>query len=637
MSGNEAVLAVRLTHFLDISIDSSFVQLEDSSLLEKAFVFALIWCCGCQLSIGPGKNSKLLFGEWFRKAFPSFKIPSGGSIFDYYINTSTGNYELWREHSLNTLPEQIDYKTLNRMFIPSGESTAVCYFADKLLQLNIPLLIRGKSGCGKTMLGQHILRARGVHVATNVTFIRMTKLTTVAELSAIFLTKSAVEQKMYFIDDIEFSAGKGGADVRDCLRILIEHRQCFDFRTRCLSETIQSSISILGTADENKFCDDDGLKSAQHFVQFLYQSPSSSQGLVLLTLTERHLILNGVSSEIRKLCKNIVKASQILFDQIEASFRPSPIKPSYHFAFATLCKIFKAFHQCTTSICFEAEAFMDYWLHEFCCSTLDTLMGAEDRDRFHRIAHDVTKKELSQFHFSKFFSFVGGNASADPLLFSHFSDRNSSSVSEHASMLPYEHVDDFALAKNSLRELLGNSCAQIALFDAAVIVIAKVARLISLNESAFLIGPPCCGKTLLVNLACRLLAVKPVQLIAQKDYSYANFMVDWMELSTLAGVRGEKVVLYVRESELHDEKIFATLCMIASSVLPLELYSPEYRTHIIAQLAESNTIIALNSLLSWNTFLTAVQENVCIIITASLSTKFRHRCNLSPKLFSHFR
>jgi dynein heavy chain, axonemal len=78
------------------------------------------------------------------------KFPTGGTVFDYYIDTETKQFLPWTDR----LPKfELDPETpLQAVLVPTFETIRIRYFMDLLMERKHPVMLVGNAGCGKTVL-----------------------------------------------------------------------------------------------------------------------------------------------------------------------------------------------------------------------------------------------------------------------------------------------------------------------------------------------------------------------------------------------------------------------------------------------------------------------------------------------------
>ncbi len=110
-------------------------------------MYAIIWGCGGFLN----PSNKLSFDLWWHATFSvgsvQFRTPRGGSIWDNYYKPGSLTCSTWK----NSVPSFSAFEDKSKpAFVPTVRSAALAHFLNSLISRNIPILINGPSGSGRT-------------------------------------------------------------------------------------------------------------------------------------------------------------------------------------------------------------------------------------------------------------------------------------------------------------------------------------------------------------------------------------------------------------------------------------------------------------------------------------------------------
>ena len=104
----------------------------DQALFEAYFVFAAIWAFGGGLIEKDGVPYRKNFDKWWRATWTAVKLPSKGSVFDYYVNAKAGKFAPWAE-----LVVDVEYDSaltpMGSVFVPTAETSSLRYFLDVMV------------------------------------------------------------------------------------------------------------------------------------------------------------------------------------------------------------------------------------------------------------------------------------------------------------------------------------------------------------------------------------------------------------------------------------------------------------------------------------------------------------------------
>lgn len=126
----------------------------------------MIWALGGSLGTTDGKDYRKEFAKWFSSQFKGGVKMGNKSIFEYYFNKTSGAFEEWTD-----IIKEIDFdskkESITSCFVPTGETVALEFFINRLINVRKGTLLIGLSGCGKTQLVKGILKNLNVSTHTS--------------------------------------------------------------------------------------------------------------------------------------------------------------------------------------------------------------------------------------------------------------------------------------------------------------------------------------------------------------------------------------------------------------------------------------------------------------------------------------
>ena len=134
------------------------------SLVDKIFVFSFVWTVGgsCDYSYWEqfSDNTRFLVEE----ACPSLSLPSGGTVFDYYVDIKEGKFKEWAD----TVPAFVYDRTTPyfSMVVPTIDTSRFSYIMTALIAVDKPCFLTGVTGTGKTVAVSTLIN--GKHGTTAV-------------------------------------------------------------------------------------------------------------------------------------------------------------------------------------------------------------------------------------------------------------------------------------------------------------------------------------------------------------------------------------------------------------------------------------------------------------------------------------
>ena len=107
----------------------------------------------------------MLFDYWWRTTFnpncPEYQFPKDGTLWDYHVKPGCHSFLSWSKNlPCLTLPSD---KTAP-IFVPSVRSVAVTHLINSLVSRDVPVLLNGLDGSGKTALLEQLLIDMGANL-----------------------------------------------------------------------------------------------------------------------------------------------------------------------------------------------------------------------------------------------------------------------------------------------------------------------------------------------------------------------------------------------------------------------------------------------------------------------------------------
>ena len=119
--------------------------------LEMIFVFSCVWAIGAGFSEKDGKEYKKDFSSWWRDTFKTVKFQNKGTVFDFFVNNETGQFEEWSNMHTKDVVKDIDTsRSISNYTIPTSDTISAQFLMKQFISTEHACLLVGKAGCGKT-------------------------------------------------------------------------------------------------------------------------------------------------------------------------------------------------------------------------------------------------------------------------------------------------------------------------------------------------------------------------------------------------------------------------------------------------------------------------------------------------------
>nr|XP_040021026.1 dynein heavy chain 11, axonemal isoform X2 [Gasterosteus aculeatus aculeatus] len=220
-----------------------------------------------------------------------------------------------------------------------------------------------------------------------------------------------------------------------------------------------------------------------------------------------------------------------------------------------------------------------------------------------------------------------------PLLYCHFAKKGN-----EASYVP---ITDWASLKSVLTDALEsynelNAAMNLVLFEDAMQHVCRISRILeSPGAHGLLVGVGGSGKQSLTRLAAYMSSVEVFQITLSKGYSIQDLKMDLTGLFLKTGVKNQRVVLLLTDSQIPDERFLVTINdLLASGEIP-ELFSEEEIDDIVSAVRAEVRALGLLDIREncWRFFTDRVRLQLTVVLCLSpVGSTLRIRARRFPAL-----
>lgn len=341
-----------LCHLLDALLVPSTIPSDCSKeVYELYFTFACIWAFGSAMFQDQAIDYRIEFSKWWINEFKIVKFPSGGTVFDFYIDAETKQFTPWSEK----VPKfELDSDIpLQAVLVHTSESIRIRYFLDLLMTKRHPIMLVGTAGCGKTVLVNEKLQSLPENYAIqNVPFNYYTTSEMLQKILEKPLEKKAGRNygppsnktMIYFIDDLNMPEVDtyGTVQPHTLIRQHLDYGHWYDRNRLTLKDIHNCQYVACMNPTAGSFTINPRLQ--RHFCVFAVSFPGNDS---LTTIYHSILAQHFVNAEqkfnpcVTKLASNIVAASIALHHKVAQIFVPTAIKFHYIFNLRDLSNVFQ--------------------------------------------------------------------------------------------------------------------------------------------------------------------------------------------------------------------------------------------------------------------------------------------------------
>lgn len=594
----ETTLITNLLNMLDCLLTPQVVQ--DFNLMQSTFVFCCVWAFGSVLALSDdGTDYAVAFSTWWKTQWKDVKLVTSASntVFDFWLDVDTAKFNSWAKSPYFYTETYQSPAPINQITVPTTETSSIAFWLEKLLIKQIPVMICGPAGTGKTQNVVGMLKKLSkddANTAFRYASINFNFYTTSAILQQAMM--SQLERKtglnlgppgkanlIFFIDDLNLPEMDpyNTQSAISLSRQVLEYKHWFD-RSKLQQQNIlnvQFAAAMNPTA--GSFLIDPRLQ--RHFCTFAMGMPEAPS---LVTIYETFLSghLAGFSEELSNstFTNALIKAALMLHTNVVSTFRKTAANFHYEFNVRHLSNVFQGLITSSKQRFQTAEKFIFLWLHESERTYGDRLVCKSDLEKYSQLVQLQVKRSFPSCNTTRYFA----AKNAWPLLFCHFTRDGDAEYDQ--VMEPSLEVLKTNL-QHQLREYNSNennSAMHLDLFDDAIRHVARIVRILKNDGGhALLVGVGGSGKRSLARLASYICGYTVVQVTISSKYGENEFKEDLKKMHLLIAEmlsRNEEdagIVFMLTDSQITNEKFLIYLNdLLASGEIPDLLAVEDYDT-----------------------------------------------------------
>ncbi|XP_037811861.1 dynein beta chain, ciliary, partial [Lucilia sericata] len=659
--------------------------------IELIFVYAVMWGFGSALYQDHIIDWHREFHKWWTTEFKDIKLPSHGTIYDYYLDVRSEKFIRWSElasqKQMPVLPEP--HLPIQNILIPTIETTRLVYFLELLVNRNLPCMLVGNSGCGKGAIfreffslyanAQDSIDVLGVkpqlpnsrRLSQATPKLKALISTTVQTTHFNFYTSSEIFQKIldrplekksgrtyapsgakrrliYFINDLNMPEvdAYGTVQPHTIMRQFMDYKQWYDRQCLQLKNIRYCQFAACMNPTAGSFTIDPRLQ--RHFCVFSVASPSEfTLQYVYGSILSAHLEnpSNSFSKEIKSIGQVLVKVGIALHKRMECGFLPTAVKFHYIFNMRDLTHIYQGLLNslgapnietnnmvCTRNfggtICNKPADLIRLYVHEAFRVYHDRLVDPYDIKSFRSSIRDIFKKDIEDFDEEYVFS--------DPLIYCHFAQ--SLADQKYMPLKSWDCLYQLLMeAQANYNEVIGYM--NLVLFEDAMKHVCRINRILeSPRNNVLLVGVGGSGKQTLARLASFISSFSVFQIQIKRGFSLQDMKEEIGALYMKVGLKNMASVFLMSDAQIPDESLLMLINdLLAAGEIP-ELFSDDQLDTIVNgirnEVKQSGTLDTKEN--CWRFFVDKVRRLLRLILCFSpVGQTLRVRARKFPAILSH--
>jgi len=611
---------------------------EDRRILETYFVFAAVWAFGSGYSIRDGTDHRRNFSSWWKTKWTLVKFPSSkGSVYDYFVDKQTYKFAPWAQ-----VVPQIEYSSetpMRQVTVPTGETVAIDYLMDLLIENKRGVLLVGPAGCGKTAMVSGKLRNLAEQENSDflnlpVNFNYYTDSMSLQKVLEGPLEKKAgrnfgppgARRLIYFIDDLNMPM----LDPYDTqspialLRMHLDYESWYD-RTKLALKVI-NNVQFVACMNPTAGSFIINPRLQRHFMTFAVGFPQSEALMAIFsTFLNGHLKMFSAQLADTAYCNKVIQAALELHAKVSSTFRKTATNFHYEFSVRHLANVFQGLLMSEPMFFTEQVQFASLWVHESERVYGDRLVTQADLVTYNKVVKDVGKKYFKDLDQNQLFP--------DTLIYCNcWKDLDEKSYNIVPSIEVLNKVLTDALT--SYNET--NAAMNLVLFGDAMRHVCRIARIMQ-NSNALLVGVGGSGKQSLARLAAFICGNTVMQIAISGTYGITDLKEDLKNMYNKAGIKGEPILFLFTDSQIADEKFLVYLNeLLASGNIP-DLFASDEQDSICGSVRNEAKGMGLGEAkdVLWDFFISKIRQNLHVALCFSpVGEAFRRRASRFPALIN---
>ncbi|XP_050953838.1 dynein axonemal heavy chain 3 [Labeo rohita] len=635
--------------------------------LQALFLFAVVWSLGGTIN----GNSRKKFDVFYRnlimgtnanhqrphsvKLTKNNVFPERGTVYDYYFHKQgPGQWNNWTE-SITKEDKVIPAGAkVSDLIIPTAETSRQLFFLRTYLSHEIPILIVGPTGTGKSVINNNFLMSLPKERYTPIC-INFSARTSANQTQDIIMSKLDRRRKgvfgppmgkkcIIYVDDLNMPAKEiyGAQPPIELLRQWIDHHHWYDKKdTSRLDIEDVLYMSAMGPPGGGR--NDITGRFTRHLnIISIDTFDDETLSNIFTSITDWHFS-NGFDASFYRLGKIMVQATMAVYKDAIESFLPTPSKSHYIFNLRDFARVIRGVMLCPSTHMQEGDKLIRLWIHEVYRVFYDRLIDNEDREKFFSIVKERTSAYFKQ-SIDKLLGHLtlSGKVEDDSIRSLFFGDY----AKPDSASKPYDEITDLSTLTEVmdfyLREFNNISKApmNLVMFQFAIEHISRICRVLKQdNGHLLLVGIGGSGRQSATKLATFINDYELFQIELTKNYSMSDWRDNLKHLMLKAGIEGKKTTFLFSDSQIKDEAFVEDINMLLNTGDVPNIFPVDERADIIEKMQGIAQLegkkMDVTPLSMYNFFIDRVKANLHIVLAMSpIGEGFRNRLRMFPSLIN---
>ncbi|XP_068166194.1 dynein axonemal heavy chain 12-like [Antennarius striatus] len=637
--------------------------------IMAAFAFSLVWSIGGSCDTKSREEfsvfiRKILSGESKEHQIPKnverweCPIDEEGLVYDYFYKfEGAGSWVHW-----NNVLEQIDPDNITTkpedVIVPTIDTVRYTYLMDHFISHDIPLLLVGPTGTGKSVYVKEKLMNKLDRDSYLPFFINFSARTTANQTQNLIISKLDKRRKgvfappigkkcVIFVDDVNMPALEvfGAQPPVELLRQLIDHGHWFD-----MMEVSQINlIDILLIAAMGPPGGGRNAVTSRFIRHFNIISINSFSDKTMVHIFNNVMTLsltkNEFPNEYFAVGEKIVEATMEVYQKAMSQLLPTPAKSHYTFNLRDFSRVIQGCMLLKKDSLEGKKTMIRLFVHEVFRVYYDRLVDDNDRAWLYQLMRTIV-----EYHFDASFAEVFDHLKEGSelveedmknLMFGDFMDPDAEDddrlYAEVPSIIEFSNV-----AEGSLQEYnkMNKNTMNLVIFRYVLEHLCRISRVLKQPKgNALLVGVGGSGRQSITHLATSMAHMSLFQPEISKSYGMAEWRDDLKMLLKNAGVKGQKMVFLLTDTQIKEEAFLEDVDSILNTGEVPNLFAADEKQEIMETLRPiaqaGNKDLELSPLALFAFFVARCRENLHIVVAFSpIGDTFRQRLRQFPSLIN---
>nr|WAW84833.1 axonemal dynein heavy chain reconstructed 1 [Halisarca dujardinii] len=631
--------------------------------LQCLFLFSLVWTLGGTMTVESRKKFDVFFRALISgtdadhprpksiKFNKTTLFPERGSVFDYLFQKKGGSWSNWEDIiEKSSIPAGAKVTDL---IISTTETVRQLFFLDTYLKHEVPILLVGPTGTGKSAITNDFLLKlpKERYIPINVGFSARTSAnqTQDAVMSKLDRRRKGVygppfgKRCILFVDDLNMPAKEkyGAQPPVELLRQWIDHGHWYDPKDTSRIDLIELlAVAAMGPPGGGR--NDITCRLTRHFnILSIDSFDDTTMMKIFSSIVDWHFS-QGYDSVFSRLGKVMIMATMDVYKAAVANFLPTPSKSHYVFNLRDFARVVFGVLLVPKTHMAEGDKLIRLWVHEVYRVFSDRLTDESDKLMFFDIVKNTTQQQF-KVGLEKLLHHLApqGQLEDDNIRGLFFGDYMGSGDTR-----AYDEVTDF----NKLTEVMesyledynqiSKTPMALVLFQFAIEHISRICRVLKQdNGHLLLVGIGGSGRQSCTKMAVTMADYDLFQIEITKTYATQDWKDDLKKMMMKAGGDGKPTIFLFSDNQIKDESFVEDINVILNTGDVPNLYAADEKAEIIEKMQvvarQTGRKMEATPLSMYNLFIERVRQNLHIVLAMSpIGDAFRSRLRMFPSLIS---